>query len=108
MNRKERKPVCRTADVPVDGLRQFEMAPGKAICVIHAGKQFYACQSHCPHEGIALCEGAFDDGVLTCLEHLWQWDLSKGGKAEGLAEKDLKMYPVTVEDGMVYVSGVGK
>ena len=104
MDHKESKPLCKVTDVPVDGLRQFNVAPGKAVCLINAGKQFYACEAHCPHEGIALCEGAFDDGILTCLEHLWQWNLPAGGKAEGLAEKDLKMYKVSVKRGLVFVT----
>jgi nitrite reductase/ring-hydroxylating ferredoxin subunit len=74
---KRGKPVCKVSDIPAEGLKQFEVG-GKAVCVINSGKQFYACQAHCPHEGIALCDGAYDDGVLTCLEHLWQWNLPAG------------------------------
>ena len=61
-------------------------------------------QTHCPHQGIALCEGAFDGEVLTCLEHLWQWSVREGGEPRGLAESALEMYKVEVEDGTVYVT----
>jgi toluene monooxygenase system ferredoxin subunit len=100
----ERKAICSTADIPPNGIRQFDAGAGKTICVINAGERFFACQSRCPHEGVALCDGVFDGEVLTCLEHLWQWNLPAGGEPRGLAERPLKMFPVEVEAGTLYVS----
>lgn len=94
----DRKPVCRTAQVPVNAVRQFG-----EICIVNAGDRFFACQAKCPHEGVALCEGAFDGDVLTCLEHLWQWSLREGGQPRGLAEQPLTMYEVAVEGDAVYL-----
>jgi toluene monooxygenase system ferredoxin subunit len=93
-----RSPICKTGDVPVNGIRQFDK-----ICVVNAGDRFFACQAYCPHEGIALCEGVFDGEVLTCLEHLWQWSLRQGGEPRGLAEKALEMHEVEVEDDAVFL-----
>jgi toluene monooxygenase system ferredoxin subunit len=98
-----RRPICKTSEVPRNGLKQFEAAPGKAVCIVNAGDRFFACQASCPHEGVALCEGAFDGEVLTCLEHLWQWSLRAGGEPRGLAERPLDMFPVTVEGDVVYL-----
>lgn len=99
----ERKAVCKVADVPVNGMRQFEMEPGRKVCIVNAGDRMFACQAACPHQGIALCEGSFDGKVLTCLEHLWQWDLREGGEPCGLAETALKMFATEVEADVVYV-----
>jgi toluene monooxygenase system ferredoxin subunit len=93
-----RRAICKTSDVPENGIKQFD-----ELCVLNAGDAFYACQAKCPHEGIALCEGAFDGEVLTCLEHLWQWRVREGGEPQGLAEGPLTMFPVEVEDGTVYL-----
>jgi len=98
-----RKRICTTSDVPPQGLKQFEAAPGKAVCIVNAGDRFFACQASCPHEGVALCDGVFDGEVLTCLEHLWQWNLRQGGEPRGLAERALQMFPVEVEADVVYV-----
>lgn len=95
----DRKPICSTADVAPNAIRQYG-----EICVVNAGDRFFACQAACPHEGIALCEGAFDGEVLTCLEHLWQWSLREGGEPRGLAEQPLQMFPVEVEGGVVYLA----
>jgi len=94
----DRKPLCRTAEVPVNTIKQCDK-----VCVINAGDRFFACQASCPHEGVALCDGVFDGDVLTCLEHLWQWSLRSGGEPRGLAEKPLQMIDVEVRDGAVYL-----
>jgi toluene monooxygenase system ferredoxin subunit len=93
-----RPPICKTGDVPVNGIRQFDK-----ICVVNAGDRFFACQAFCPHEGHALCDGIFDGEVLTCLEHLWQWSLRDGGEPRGLAEKALEMHDVEVEGDAVFL-----
>jgi toluene monooxygenase system ferredoxin subunit len=93
-----RQPICKTADVPVNGIRQFG-----DICIVNAGDRFFACQASCPHEGVALCEGVFDGEILTCLEHLWQWSLREAGDPRGLAEKALEMHEVEVEGDAVFL-----
>ena len=99
----ERRRICGTTDVPVNGLKQCEGAAGAKVCVINAGDRFFACQAFCPHEGIALCDGVFDGDVLTCLEHLWQWSLRSGGEPRGLAEKPLEMYELQLEGDALYL-----
>jgi toluene monooxygenase system ferredoxin subunit len=94
----DRKPLCRTAEVPVNTIKQFDK-----VCVINAGDRFFACQAACPHEGIALCDGVFDGDVLTCLEHLWQWSLRSGGEPRGLAERPLEMYELELEGDALYL-----
>jgi toluene monooxygenase system ferredoxin subunit len=93
-----RTAVCKTGDVPPNSIRQFDK-----ICVINAGERFFACQAYCPHQGVALCEGALDGETLTCLEHLWRWNLGAGGEPEGLAEKALQMHSIEIEGDVVYV-----
>ena len=94
----KRKPLCRSAEIPANGLKQFG-----DVCVINAGDRFFACQAACPHQGVALCEGSFDGETLTCLEHLWQWNLRQGGEPCGLAEEPLKMLEVEEEGGALFL-----
>lgn len=93
--------VCKVSDVPSDAPRQFETASGEKICIVKAGDRFFACQAYCPHKGVALCDAVFDGDVLTCLEHLWAWNLRNGGEPQGLAEVPLKMYDVEVVEDVV-------
>jgi len=97
-----RKLLCRAAEIPVNGMKQVD-----DVCVINAGDRFFACQAACPHEGVALCNGVFDGENLTCLEHLWQWNLREGGEPRGLAEAPLKMHKIDLEGDAVYLTGTG-
>jgi len=93
--------VCSTADVPEDGLKAFE-AGGEQVLIVNSGDKYYAYQALCPHQEAELEEGFFDGCTLTCHEHLWQWDV-RTGEPQGLAEKGLASYELTVEDGEIYV-----
>jgi toluene monooxygenase system ferredoxin subunit len=46
--------------------------------------------------------GVCDGGMLTCTKHLWQWNMRTGAE-EGMAEKPLLLYPVTLEGGEVWI-----
>lgn len=97
-----RKFVCKLAEVAPDTLKQVDLAQDRKLCVINAGGEFFACQAYCPHQGIALCEGVLDGTTLTCLEHLWQWDL-RSGEPMGIAEQPLNVVAVQVEGDSLYV-----
>ena len=97
-----RRLLCKTGDVPIDTVKEFSVDADRAVCVVNAGGSFFACQPTCPHEGVRLCDGCVTDTTLTCLEHLWQWDLATG-EPRGLAEASLTTYPVRVDGESVYL-----
>lgn len=94
--------LCKVDDVASDALREMKLDDRK-VCVINAGGTFFACQATCPHEGVRLCEGCIEGTTLTCLEHLWQWDL-RDGSPLGFAEKPLAMFDIRVEADSIYLS----
>src|ERR1700676_1766232 len=75
---------------------------GKHIALfLHQGESL-ACNNRCPHEGYPLVEGALDaDCVLTCHWHNWKFDLKTGVTLYG--GDSLRVYPVKVEDGAVWL-----
>ncbi len=75
---------------------------GKHIALfLHRG-EILACNNRCPHEGYPLVEGALDaDCVLTCNWHNWKFDLRTGATIYG--GDNLRIYPVKVEDGVVWL-----
>jgi nitrite reductase/ring-hydroxylating ferredoxin subunit len=75
---------------------------GKHIALfLHQG-EVLACNNRCPHEGYPLVEGALDaDCVLTCHWHNWKFDLKTGATLYG--GDSLRVYPVKVEDGAVWL-----
>ena len=96
------KRVCRADEVPANGMKEFAV-DGTHVLIANAGDAFVAYQSLCPHEAIPLEQGIHDGRILTCLEHMWQFDL-KTGAPMGEAETGLKAYRLREERGELYVA----
>ena len=94
--------LCRVADCPPDGLKAFDAADGTKVLIVTVGSERYAYQPLCPHTAVPLEEGVCDGSVLTCLEHLWQWDV-RTGEPRGDAEAPLQRYEIVEEDGALYL-----
>jgi len=95
------KRVCRTTEVDVDGMKEFAV-DGTGVLIVRTADACFAYQAMCPHEAIPLEAGVCDGAVVTCLEHLWQFDVRTGAPM-GDAEKGLTGFPIKEEDGEVYV-----
>lgn len=72
------------------------------VLIANSGDEYFACQAVCPHQEVALCDGLYDGSVLTCHQHLWQWDIRTGAPM-GLAELPLELYKVSVENGALFI-----
>jgi len=94
--------VCKVADVPANGIREFAVEGGLRLVVANAGNEYFGYQAVCPHQDVPLCEGLYDGSVLTCHMHLWQWDIRSGAPL-GIAEAPLERYALAVENGAIYV-----
>ena len=95
------KRLGASREVPENGMKEFSV-DGVNVLVVNAGDGFFAYQALCPHEAVALEQGIHDGSVLTCLEHMWQFDLRTGAPL-GDAEVGLKGYPLKEERGELYV-----
>lgn len=84
-------------------MKAFEAEGGLKVLVANTGDAYYAYQAMCPHMDVALEEGFYDGSVITCHQHLWQWDVRTGGPL-GLAEAALQRYELTEADGALYVA----
>ena len=94
--------MCARSRVPANGLLECVAADGAKLLIANAGDEYYAYQADCPHQDVPLCEGLYDGAVLTCHQHLWQWDIRTGAPI-GLAEAPLESFPVQVEGDSIYV-----
>ena len=101
-----KKFVCRRDQVPANGMVECVAEGGLKLLIANAGGEYYAYQAMCPHQDVPLCEGLYDGSVLTCHQHLWQWDI-RTGAAMGLAEAPLEGFPVQVEGESIYVVAQG-
>lgn len=94
--------ACSRNEIPANGMKECVTGEGLKVLVANSGGKYFACQAICPHQEVALCEGLFDGAVLTCHQHLWQWDI-RSGSPKGLAEAPLECYPVEVEGDVIYI-----
>lgn len=109
---------------------EADFPPGKFVMVEAAGRdigvirlktgEFRAVRNRCPHKAAPICRGivggtwppsgpgnlSFDrDGeILVCPWHGWEYDLGTGEALFQTSSTRLLMYPVTVENGQVYIT----
>jgi 3-phenylpropionate/trans-cinnamate dioxygenase ferredoxin component len=95
--------VASVGDVPLESLKKVE-AGRTPVCLAHAEDgNFYALNDTCTHEEFSLSDGELWDMDVECPQHGSRFNLVTG-KVTGLpAVIPAQTYPVTVEDGDVYV-----
>jgi len=96
------KRVGAAADVPGSGMKEFSV-DGTSVLIVSTGDGFVAMQALCPHEAIPLEQGMVDGGTLTCMEHMWQFDL-KTGAPLGDALEGLRLYRLKEERGELFIA----
>ncbi|KAA3648030.1 MAG: glutamate synthase [Chloroflexi bacterium] len=86
--------------------------PGKVITVsvdnvdialCNFDGQFYALNNRCPHRGGQLGDGKLVGSDLICPLHSWDFDVRTGISRYDNQDK-VTTYPVTIEDGAVYLN----
>jgi 3-phenylpropionate/trans-cinnamate dioxygenase ferredoxin subunit len=90
-------------EVPVETVKGV-LANSHEICLGHCDDgNFYALDDVCTHENFLLSGGEMIDCEVECPQHGSKFDL-RTGRVTGLpAVIPAKTYPVTVENGEVYV-----
>jgi 3-phenylpropionate/trans-cinnamate dioxygenase ferredoxin component len=79
------------------------MVGSLAIAVYRAKGQFYATQDVCTHEQAYLSDGVVIDCVVECPFHQGRFDVRTGKALGAPVIVPLKVYPVKVVDGCIYV-----
>ena len=96
--------VCSTTEVPKGQTIAVEIGD-LPVAVVHADDDnFYAIYDECSHAQIALSEGEVDGCTLECWLHGSRFDLRTGEPTGLPATEPVRVYPVRVRDGEVYVT----
>ena len=105
-------PVCRLADIPMQGSRIIERRgdPAGNIAVFRgADDRVFAIRDRCPHRGGPLADGIVsvtgDALTVTCPLHNWRIAVDCGDvvKPSGQEVPCVRTYPARVEEGYVAV-----
>jgi nitrite reductase/ring-hydroxylating ferredoxin subunit len=112
-----REYACTTADVPSDSAKIVTLN-NRSIGIFNVHGSYHALLNVCPHRGASLCEGPVsgttcptdsrefvygrDNEIIRCAWHGWEFDIRSG---EFLVNPKIKArtYPVSVENGAIYV-----
>jgi 3-phenylpropionate/trans-cinnamate dioxygenase ferredoxin component len=77
---------------------------GRDFAVYRDGNgSVFASDGHCTHERTLLCDGLVMDGTIECPKHNGRFSLIDGMALGAPVLVDLKMYPVRVEGGSIYI-----
>lgn len=91
------------ADFEDEDVAQLKVGP-LAIAVYRAEGRFYATQDLCTHEHAYLSDGVVIDCVVECPFHQGRFDVRNGKALGAPVWAPLKIYPVKVVDGRIYVA----
>jgi nitrite reductase/ring-hydroxylating ferredoxin subunit len=94
--------VASVADLG-DGQARVVEVGGRTLALVNVAGTFYAIDNTCPHRGGPLGEGDVDGPIVVCPWHGWRWDVTTGANANNPALR-VSCYPVTVEEGAVFVA----
>jgi nitrite reductase/ring-hydroxylating ferredoxin subunit len=95
--------LARTHDVR-EGRSFTTEVNGTKIVLFKKDGAIHACENACPHMGAPLDDGVVIAGELTCRWHMWSFDLKTGEcTTNSLAPKNLRVFPVTIEGGEVWI-----
>jgi nitrite reductase/ring-hydroxylating ferredoxin subunit len=96
--------------MPVCGLSQLmsqsivcARVTGLDLMLIWNDGQAVACERLCPHEQADLALGHLSAGRLFCPRHAASFDLRDGRISYGWPSRPLRIYPVRIDDGQVWI-----
>ncbi len=75
----------------------------KEIAIFKVGDNIYATDNSCSHEYSPLSEGIVYDGHVYCPKHGSRFDIQTGEVKGPPATQPIRVFPVKVEDGILYV-----
>jgi len=67
------------------------------------GGKVYCLDNSCTHVGGPLCQGTLHGTVVQCQLHGSRFDVRSGQVVSPPARQPVRSYPVTIEDGKVWI-----
>jgi toluene monooxygenase system ferredoxin subunit len=98
--------VCDFEDLWQGEMAAHEVERTKFLLVHTDSGILRAVQMMCPHQKFPMSDGALEGDVLTCMKHLWRFNVVTG-RGVNPRDTEIALYPVKVEDGKIYVSVAG-
>jgi len=96
--------VCKTSEVPPDGMAVFEVE-GRRVMVANVQDEYFAVDDTCTHAEASLSEGYLDvdECTVECPLHNAVFDLRSGEALEAPAEDPVASYHLSVDGEEIYI-----
>lgn len=95
--------VATAADVPEDGTLLVDVG-AEPICLYNLAGRIYATHGTCTHGQASLADGFVDGENIECPLHQGSFHIPTGKVMGVPCRVDIKVYPVKVEGGDVFVA----
>lgn len=95
-------PFCAMSEFPETGKAAAKVA-GWYVLVAKTEDGLFAVNDRCTHQAALLSEGRVRRGAIMCPLHGARFEMASG-RCVGSAYKDLRTFPLRVEDGVIEVS----
>jgi 3-phenylpropionate/trans-cinnamate dioxygenase ferredoxin subunit len=94
--------ACELSDLD-DGKPFAVEVDDLAIVLVRQGNEVHALRDECSHAELSLSEGEITKKGLECWLHGSCFDLRTGQPSAPPATEPVDVYPVTINEGQVYV-----
>ncbi len=98
----QRVAVCKTDEVD-DGSAVKVETEGLELAVFNLGGEFYVMEDQCSHGPGSLSEGFVEGEEIECDFHNGRFNIKTGEPTAPPCLVAQKIYPVTVEDGTIFI-----
>jgi 3-phenylpropionate/trans-cinnamate dioxygenase ferredoxin component len=98
--------ICPISDIP-NGKREVFDINGRWVAIFNVDNRYYAIEDVCTHDGNTLTEDArgnpvpLDGYEIECPRHGARFDIRNGKVLSVPAVKDVRWYPVRVQDEQI-------
>ncbi len=99
--------IVALTEIPQLGSRVIETDTMSIALFRTASDEVFAMKDECPHKKGPLSQGIVHGTSVTCPLHNWKIDLASG-EALGPDEGCTNVFPVKIENGMIYVDFINR
>jgi 3-phenylpropionate/trans-cinnamate dioxygenase ferredoxin component len=96
--------VCATGDIEKEDVMRFDLDDRTFAIYRTTDDRYYATDGLCTHAEVHLSGGFVMDHIIECPKHNGRFDFTTGQAKGAPACVDLRIYPVKVEAGKVFLN----
>ncbi len=94
--------VANTNEIPSGGWKTVPIE-NSVVVIVNLEGDFFAFIDSCTHDGSPLAGEPLEGDTIVCPRHGARFCVKTGRVLEGPAYEDLLIFPVKIEDGLIWI-----